>query len=61
MIADWTDWRARVPDLSSEWIAYLALKAILDPRSMTPVEVQELAAAVLAHRSAHLPENRPPH
>ena len=51
MAPDWVDWRTIVPDLSSDRIAYLAFKALFDPQTMTAAEVQELAAAVVAHRS----------
>ena len=43
------DWRATIPVLSSDRVAYLAFKALFDPRTVTPAEVQELAAAVVAH------------
>ena len=59
MVRERSDWRTIVPDLSSDRIAYLAFKALFDPRSMSPAEVQELAAAVVAHRNAAQPDHRP--
>ncbi len=59
MTPDWVDWRTIVPDLSSDRITYLAFKALFDPKTMTAAEIQELAAAVVAHRSPHQPATGP--